>query len=174
MKNPGENIDGHGSNKHVKAGKTAAGKTASLPVKTTFNSSQNLVVSGESYEDLKSRNQLDVSGTSSKKKTEDADKQKIGVHQSKNPSDKYKDASGLLDASRQKYHEKSAHAHSKSQPGRPSSNIDDLENTGWSKENFGVRELPDLNLSVGKSTVQAPVSLLLLPFLLCSFVISSV
>ncbi|KAK7275608.1 hypothetical protein RIF29_16727 [Crotalaria pallida] len=181
-KDPGENNDGHGSNKPVKLGKTAARKTASLPVKGKFGSSQNLVVSGENYEDLKLHNQLDVSGIISKKKTsdarpildpsvslkeskdnvsssvaeaKDADKQKIAVPESKNSSDKYKDASGLLDASHQKYHDKSACAHSKPHPGRPSNNIDGSGNTGRSKDKSGIREIPDLNLSEVKFAMQA-------------------
>ncbi|KAJ1387375.1 hypothetical protein SESBI_40035 [Sesbania bispinosa] len=172
-----------GSNKHVKVGKPASGKT-SLQAKNICNSSENLVAPGEHYEDLKPRNQLDVTGISSKKKTadikptldpsvslkassdvvpasvteaKDADKQKIGAFKSKNPSDKYKDSSGSFDASHQKYHEKGAYTHSKigSQPGRPSSNIDDLESISRSKEKNGMRELPDLNLSEGKSATQA-------------------
>ncbi|CAI8614776.1 unnamed protein product [Vicia faba] len=119
LKNPGENIDGRVSNKHVKVGKTAAGKTAPLPVKNTLNSSQNLAVPGEHYEDLKSQNQSEVSITTLKKEpadiipisdpssslklsnsdvssvveAKDADKKKT-ILQSKNKVDKYKDASG--------------------------------------------------------------------------------
>ncbi|KAI4337859.1 hypothetical protein L6164_016228 [Bauhinia variegata] len=186
MKDQGENYDGHGTNKHVKVSKTAAGKT-SLPVKNTFSSSQNLPITSEPYEDSKFRNELDVSGISSKKKTADTkpildpsvssrvsnddasalvtetrdiDKQKTaGVFPSKNLHDKYKEASGSFDASHQKYQEKSAYAHSKSQPGRPLSNIDDLENTGRSKDKKnGTRDLPDLNLSEGKSARQSTKS----------------
>ncbi|KAK7320971.1 hypothetical protein VNO77_30981 [Canavalia gladiata] len=178
-KNPGENIDGHVSNKLAKVGKTVAGKTASLPVKNMSKSSPNLAVPGENYEDLKLRSQLDVSGISSKKKSadtrsmldpsvcskvpnddapaaevKDTDKQKTGIPQSKITSDKYKDASGLLDTSHQKYHEKSACAHLKSQPGRTPSNVDNLENTGRTKDKNGIRELPDLNLLEGKSAMQ--------------------
>ncbi|KAH1215230.1 Ubinuclein-1 [Glycine max] len=179
-KNPGEHIDSHVSNKHVKVGKTAAGKTASLPVKNTISSSHNLGVPGEHYEDMTFQNQLDVSGISLKRKTadtrpmldppvcskvstndapaaaEDAEKQKTRVLQSKNTSDKYKDASGLLDTSRQKYHEKSASAKSKSQPGKISISVDNLEKAGRSKDKNDIHELPDLNLYVGKSAIQAP------------------
>jgi len=163
-------------------GKTAAGKTASLPVKNTISSSHNLGVPGEHYEDMTFQNQLDVSGISLKRKTadtrpmldppvcskvstnapaaaEDAEKQKTRVLQSKNTSDKYKDASGLLDTSRQKYHEKSASAKSKSQPGKISISVDNLEKAGRSKDKNDIHELPDLNLYVGKSAIQAPVSL---------------
>ncbi|TKY56103.1 ubinuclein protein [Spatholobus suberectus] len=182
VQNPGENIDGHVLNKHVKVGNTATGKTASLPVKNTISSSHNLGVPGEHDEDMRFRNQLDVSRISLKKKTadtrpmldppvcskvstddaptaaEDADKQKTGVLQSKNISDKYKDASGLLDTSHQKCPEKSASAHSKSQPGKTSSSVDNFENIGRSKDKNGIRELPDLNLSLGKSAIRAPKS----------------
>ncbi|KAG4969435.1 hypothetical protein JHK85_035856 [Glycine max] len=179
-KNPGEHIDSHVSNKHVKVGKTAAGKTALLPVKNTISSSNNLGVPGEHYEDMTFQNQLDVSGISLKRKTadtrpmldppvcskvstnapaaaEDAEKQKTRVLQSKNTSDKYKDASGLLDTSRQKYHEKSASAKSKSQPGKISISVDNLEKAGRSKDKNDIHELPDLNLYVGKSAIQAPL-----------------
>ncbi|CAK8570307.1 unnamed protein product [Lathyrus sativus] len=183
LKNQGENIDGRVSNKHVKVGKTAAGKTAPLPVKNTFNSSQNLTVPGEHYEDLKSQNQLEVSRTTLKKEpsdirpisgpsaslkvsnndvssvveAKDADKPKT-ILQSKNRVDKYKDASGVHNTSHQKYQEKKVSTPSKSQPGRIPSSIDDLENTGRSKDKNGINELPDLNLSEGKSVMQAPKS----------------
>ncbi|XP_027904084.1 ubinuclein-1 isoform X2 [Vigna unguiculata] len=181
MKNGGENSDGHGSNKNVKVGRPASGKTASLHAKNMLNSSENLVAPDEHYEDLKLSNQSDVSGIISKKKTvdtkptldssislktsnddvpgvtdaKDADKQRIGVFQSKSISDKCKDGTGSLDASHQKYNEKSAYAHSKSQPGRPPNSIDDLENIIRTKEKSGMCELPDLNLSEGKSATQA-------------------
>ena len=181
LKNAGENNDGHGSNKNVKVGRPASAKTASLQAKNMLNLSENLVAPGDHIEDLKLPNQSDVSGIISKKKTadtkpilnpsvslktssddapavtdaKDVDKQKIGAFQSKNISDKYIDGSGSFDASHHKYNEKSAYAHSKSQPGRPSSNIDDIN---WTKEKNGMRELPDLNLSEGKSATQATVS----------------
>lgn len=171
LKNAGENIDGHVSNKHEKVGKTAAGKTASLPVKNTISSSHNLGVAGEHHEDMNFRNQLDGSVVSLKKKTadtrpmsdlpvcskvstddalataEDADKLKTRVLKPKNTGDKCKDASGLL--------EKSAFVHSKSQHGKTSSSVDNLENIGRSKDKKGIRVMPDLNLSVGKSAIQA-------------------
>ncbi|GAU34608.1 hypothetical protein TSUD_15230 [Trifolium subterraneum] len=188
LKNPGENVDGHVSNKHAKVGKTAAGKTASLSVKNTFNSSQNLAVPG-GYEDLKPQNQLEISGITLKKKATDsrpisnpsacmkesnnnvpsvviclnvpsaaetkaADKQTTGVLQSKNRVDKYNDASGVHDTSHLKYQEKGVS--SKSQPGRTPSSVDGLENTGGSKDKNGINEVPDLNLSEGKSVMQGP------------------
>ncbi|KAF1865642.1 hypothetical protein Lal_00005019 [Lupinus albus] len=179
-KNPDENTDDQGSNKHVKGSRRASGKTASLKGKNTSNSSQNLIAPDEYYKDLKVQNKSDVpgNGISSKKKTadtkstldpsvslqaskddvlssvkeaKDADKPKTGVIQSKKISDKYKDASGFLGASHQKYHEQGAHAHSNSQPGRSSS---DSKITSHSKEKKVMRELPDLNLSEEKSTMQ--------------------
>ncbi|XP_047160667.1 ubinuclein-1-like isoform X3 [Vigna umbellata] len=182
MKN-GENNDGHGSNKNAKVGRPASGKTASLHARNMLNLSENLVAPDEHYEDLKLSNQSDVSGIISKKKAvdtkptldpsislktsnddipgvtdaKDADKQRIGVFQSKNISDKCKDGSAF-DASHQKYNEKSAYAHSKSQPGRPPNSIDDCENIIRTKEKSGMCELPDLNLSEGKSATQATKS----------------
>ncbi|CAL0317945.1 unnamed protein product [Lupinus luteus] len=137
-KNLSENKDGSGSNKHVKVGKTAAGKTAK---------------SGENYEELKLRSQLDPAVClkaskdnlpSTTTEARDVDKKKIGVPESKNTVHKYKDASGLLDASHQTYHENSGCAH---QPGRLTSNLDGSENTSRSKEKSGIREISDLNLS---------------------------
>lgn len=90
----------------------------------------------------------------------DADK-KIGTFQSKNTSESF-------DVSHQKYHEKGAYVQSKSQPGRPSKSIDNLENSGRLKEKNGMRQLPDLNLSVGKSATKAAVSFYFFCFL-CFF-----
>ncbi|CAI8598334.1 unnamed protein product [Vicia faba] len=177
VKNPGENINDHGSNKHVKVGKAASGKTTSIQARNVCNSSQILALPNEHYEDLKIQNQSDTYGVSSKKKiadtkpilvsavslktssddvpvamseAKDADK-KIGTFQSKNTSE-------LFDASHQKYHEKGAYVQSKSQPGRPSKSIDNLENTSRLKERNGKRQLPDLNLSVGKCATKAAKS----------------
>ncbi|WJX10215.1 hypothetical protein P8452_00964 [Trifolium repens] len=177
LKNPGENVDGHVSNKHAKVGKTAAGKTASLSAKNTFNSSQNLAVPGEGYEDLKKKttDSRPISNPSvcmkessnavpsvvvclnvpSVAEVKAADKQTTGVLQSKNRVDKYNDASGVHDTSHQKYLEKGVS--SKSHPGRTPSS-DGLENTGGSKDKSGINELPDLNLSEGKSVMQGPKS----------------
>jgi ubinuclein len=173
VKNPGENDNDHGSNKHVKVGKAAYGKTTSTQAKNVCNSSQNFVVPDGHYEALKPQNQLDIYGISSKKKIadtkpisvsskpsddvpvamseeKDADK-KIGAFQSKNTS-------GSFDVSHQKYNEKGAYAQSKSQPGRPSTSIDGLENPSRSKEKNGKRQLPDLNVAVGKFSTKATVS----------------
>lgn len=198
LKIPGENVDSDVShkNKKLKVGKTAAGKTASLPVKNTFNSSH-MVVPGEHHDDLKSQNQLNTSGFSSKKKVadarpisdpcvcskvsnvdvsfvveaKDADKQKIGVLQTKKTVDKYKDASGVLDTSHQKYPESSMYAHSKSQLGRAPSSVDDLENKGRLNDKNGIHKIPDLNLSEQKFVTQAPVSLLFFSFYVIFFFI---
>ncbi|KAL1344442.1 hypothetical protein AAHE18_08G046400 [Arachis hypogaea] len=136
LKNPSEKDNDRVSNKQAKLSKPALEKKASVQAKSTLNSTQNLVAP----------------------EAKDADKQKKGVSQSKNISDKYKDAGGLLDPSHQKSHEKGAHVHSKAQPGRPSSTIGDLENTTRLKERNGMRELPDLNLSIGKSATQVTKS----------------
>ncbi|KAI5433034.1 hypothetical protein KIW84_020361, partial [Lathyrus oleraceus] len=71
VKNPGKNINDHGSNKHIKVGKAASGKTTSLQARNVCNSSQNLAVPNEDYEDLKIHNQSDIYGVSSKKKIAD-------------------------------------------------------------------------------------------------------
>ncbi|XP_028781537.1 ubinuclein-2 isoform X2 [Neltuma alba] len=181
LKNPDESYQGQGSNKHVKLGRAATGKTAMLPLKNMSNSSQNLVGPSENYEESKGRNQLDVLGISSKKKTADTkpvldssvclkvscddgptsvteaknvDKQSAGVPQIKNMSNKHNDASTSSDASQQKYREKSAGAQSKSQAGRPSSNTNDLEGACRSKEKNRMCELPDLNFSEAKYPMQ--------------------
>ncbi|XP_054788282.1 ubinuclein-1-like isoform X3 [Prosopis cineraria] len=181
LKNTAESYEGQGSNKHVKLGKAATGKPASLPMENTSNSSQNLVVPNENYKESKFQNRLDVLGISSKKRTVDTkpvldssvsskvsyddgpisvseaknvDKQNAGVLQLKNTSNKHNDASTSSDASQRKYHEKSSGAHSKSQTGKPSSNTDDLEGNGRSKEKNRTCELPDLNFSEGKPAMQ--------------------
>ncbi|GAU46543.1 hypothetical protein TSUD_402600 [Trifolium subterraneum] len=178
VKNPGESNNDHGSNKHVKVGKAAYGKTTSTQAKNVCNSSQNFVVPDGNYEALKPQNQLDIYGISSKKKiadtkpisvssvslktssddvpvamseAKDADKKKIGAFQSKNTS-------GSSDTSHQKYNEKGAYAQSKSQPGRPSTSIDGLENSSRSKDKNGMRQLPDLNVAVGKFSTKATKS----------------
>ncbi|KAJ7959177.1 Wound-responsive family protein, putative isoform 1 [Quillaja saponaria] len=174
-KNPGEIDDGRGSNKHVKLG-----KAASLPLKNSLNSSQTLVVTNEHSEDLKFRNQLDSSGICPKKKvadiklvmdpsslkvsngdtsisiieTKEVDKPKIGAFQSKNLSDKNRDASGSVDISHHKYQDKSGYTHSKLQLGRASGNIDGMETSSRSKEKNGIRELLDLNYPEEKSSIQ--------------------
>ncbi|KAK4276705.1 hypothetical protein QN277_014824 [Acacia crassicarpa] len=178
LKNPGESYDGHESNKHGRVGKTAAGKAAPL-LKKTLNSSQNLPVSIEHYDDFKFPNQLvscskkniadtkpasdpAVSLNASNDDTppivieaKEIDKQNIGNLQSRNANDKYKDSSGSFDACQKKYHERSSYEHSKSQPGRPTSSIDGMENRVQSKEKNGICELPDLNLTEGRTTMQA-------------------
>ncbi|XP_028757551.1 ubinuclein-1 isoform X2 [Neltuma alba] len=179
LKNAGESYDGQESNKHEKVGKTAAGKAASIPVKKTLNSTQNLPVSIEHYDDFKFQSQLVSSSKKNMSDTKsvsdpavsvnvsnddtppvvveakDIDKQNLGNLQCRNANDKYKDASGSFGAYQKKYHEKSSYAHSKSQPGRPTSGIDGVENRVQSKEKHGIFELPDLNLSEARTTMQA-------------------
>ncbi|XP_057442665.1 ubinuclein-1-like isoform X2 [Lotus japonicus] len=152
-KDLGENIDGHVSNKCVKVGKTAARKAGPLPVKKSLNCSQDLAVPGEHGEDLKFQNQLDVSGISSKTKMADTrpksdpsvaeakvvDK-KIGVHQSKNTS------------------AKSQRARTPSVDNSENTAESQLARTPCSKDKNGIRELPDLNLSEGKSAMLTPKS----------------
>lgn len=203
LKNPGENDEGQGPIKHGRVGKTSAGKAQSLPVKNMLNSSQDLPTPIEHTDELKFQNQMAVSGICSKKKsadskpildpvslkvsnegtpasvsdTKDIDKPKIGNLPSRKMIDKYKDASGLSDTSQKKFLEKSVDPHSKSQHGKPTtSSIDDLENKVRSKEKNGIRELPDLNLSEGKSSIPATVGFLVrgwvVAFLLFSCLIS--
>ncbi|KAK4273980.1 hypothetical protein QN277_017277 [Acacia crassicarpa] len=181
LKNPGDSYEGQGPNKHGKLRKAATGKAALLPMKNMFSSSQNLAVPSENYDESKFQNQLDVPGISLKKKIADTkpvldssvslrvsnddgpnsvteaknvDKQNAGTLQIKNMSNKHNDASTSSDASKRKFREKSTGAHSKSQPGRPPCNTDDLEGTGRSKEKNRMCELPDLNFSEGKSVMQ--------------------
>lgn len=186
MKNSGESYDGQESNKQGRVGKAAAGKAASLPVKKMSNSSQNLPVSIKHNDDLKIQNQLvscskkniaDVKPVSNPAvslnlnvssddtppiviEAKDIDKQNVGNLQSRNASDKCKDASGSFDG----FQKKSSHAHSKSQPGRPSSSSDGVGNIVQSKEKNGICELPDLNLTAARATMQATVSFFLLLF----------
>lgn len=159
----------------MRVGKTVTGKNM-------LSSSHNLGVPGEHYEDMKFEKQLDAPGISLEKKTADtrplsdppvciklsnndppaaegAYKQKTGVLQSKDTSNQFKDTSGLLDTSHHMYPEKNSSALSKSQPGKSSSSLDNLENTGRSKDKSCIHELPDLNLSVGKISIRASVSL---------------
>ncbi|KAI9097823.1 hypothetical protein K1719_025594 [Acacia pycnantha] len=182
LKNPGESYEGQGRNKHEKLGKAATGKAALLPMKNRFSSSQNLALPSQNYEESKFQNQLDVPGIISLKKkiadtkpvldssvslrvsnddgpnfvteAKNVDKQNAGVPQIKNISNKHNDASTSSDASQRKFCEKIAVARSKSQPGRPPCNTDDLEGTGRSKEKNRMCELPDLNFSEGKSVLQ--------------------
>ncbi|KAK9271218.1 hypothetical protein L1049_026808 [Liquidambar formosana] len=168
----GVSDDGHVSNEHIKVGKMAAGKSAPLVVKNTSSPSQSLAVKTEHHEDGKFQNQMNASVMGSKKKyadtktmldsslvlkvsngdasvslpeAKDIEKQNTGVLQSKNLSKKLKDASVSSDTSHQKYNDRNAHGQSKSQSGRQSNSVDEVELLGWPKEKNGMRELPDTN-----------------------------
>ncbi|OMO50361.1 hypothetical protein CCACVL1_30488 [Corchorus capsularis] len=174
----GESDDGRVSNKHVKAAKITAGRAEPSLGRNNFNHSQNLSTLKEQYVDLKSQNQLSVSGVSSKKKSSDTrlasdpsshlkvsngdspvpvanvkdiEKSKVGVLQSKNVfSNKLKDGSGSSDILHQKYHDKNAYVQSKYQHGKPISNTDELDQSVRPREKNGTRELPDINVSDGR------------------------
>ncbi|XVF36983.1 hypothetical protein REPUB_Repub19eG0105800 [Reevesia pubescens] len=177
-KPPGESDDGRVSNKHVKAAKMTAGRAEPSVGKSNSNSSQNLTTLNEQCGDVKAQNQLSVSGVSSKKKSsetrlaldsssylkvpngdtsvpladvKDIEKSKMGFLQSKDVvSNKLKDATRSSDVLHQKYHDKIAYAQSKSQHGKPISNVDQLEQSVRPREKNAVRELPGVNVSDGK------------------------
>ena len=178
----GESDDGNLPNKHVKVGKTVPGKSAALAAKNVSVPSQAAAVMSEHGEDMKLQNQPNASVICSKKKNADTkttldpsslkvsngsssvalaevkdDRQKIGVVPSKNLGNKMKDASGLSDASHQRYHDKNAYAQVKSQSGRPSDNVNPLEVAARPREKNGVRELPESNVSESKCMVQTTV-----------------
>ncbi|XP_052881821.1 ubinuclein-1 isoform X2 [Gossypium arboreum] len=175
-KPPSESDDGHVSNKHAKAAKMVAG-TAEPSLGKNNSSSQNFTAVDEQYRDGKVLNQLPVSGVSSKKKSsatrlaldsssymkdpnsdtsapladvKDIENLKMGFLQSKGVvSNKLKDATGSSDVLHQKYHDKSDLAQSKSQHGKLSGNVDKLEQSIRLRENNGIHELPDINVSDG-------------------------
>ncbi|KAH1096813.1 hypothetical protein J1N35_013734 [Gossypium stocksii] len=175
-KPPSEGDDGHVSNKHAKAAKMVAGR-AEPSLGKNNSSSQNFTAVDEQYRDGKVLNQLSVSGVSSKKKSsvtrlaldstsymkdpnsdtsapladvKDIENLKMGFLQSKGVlSNKLKDATGTSDVLHQKYHDKSDLAQSKSQHGKLSSNVDKLEQSVRLRENNGIHELPDINVSDG-------------------------
>ncbi|XP_050238656.1 ubinuclein-1 isoform X2 [Mercurialis annua] len=180
-KAPAESDDGRISNKHVKVGKLGAGKTEQLPGKDSLSPLQLLAVTSEHYEDVKPQNLSHASGISSKKKsaetkmildpsssvkvsngdasisladTTDVEKPKTGGLQAKNLTNKSKDASGSLDASLQKYHDKSTYSQSKLQSAKSIANNVEHESSLRSKEKNGVHELPDLNIPDGKISMQ--------------------
>ncbi|TYJ45794.1 hypothetical protein E1A91_A02G080800v1 [Gossypium mustelinum] len=175
-KPPSGSDDGHVSNKHAKAAKMVAGR-AEPSLGKNNSSSQNFTAVDEQYRDGKVLNQLPVSGVSSKKKSsatrlaldsssymkdpnsdtsapladvKDIENLKMGFLQSKGVvSNKLKDATGSSDVLHQKYHDKSYLAQSKSQHGKLSGNVDKLEQSIRLRENNGIHELPDINVSDG-------------------------
>lgn len=173
------------SNKHAKIGKSAAEKMSPLLGKNFASPSQNLALTSEHCEDVKSQNPSNPSGISSKKKSaetkmnldlsssvkvsngdasvslveaKDIEKHKTGGLQAKNLTNKLKDASGTSDGSHQKYHDKSAYPQSKLQSSKPINKVGEHEPPVRSKEKNGVRELPDLNFPDGKISMQMTVS----------------
>ncbi|XP_057987087.1 ubinuclein-1 isoform X2 [Hevea brasiliensis] len=180
-KAPGESDDVHTSNKQVKLGKSVAGKIASPLGKNPSNPSQNLVVTNEHCEDVRSQSLSYTAGISSKKKSaetkmnldpsssiktsngdasvslaeaKDIEKLKAGGLLAKNLTNKSKDAGGTLDVSHQKYHDKSAYPQSKLQSAKSVTSVDEHEPSFRSKEKNGVHELPDLNMPEAKMSMQ--------------------
>lgn len=163
----GESDDGHVSSKNVKMPKVAAGKTASSAGKNS--PSHGLVMMNKSYGNAQPENQIIISGTSSNKKSadtktaldstsltvsngdaslllteaKDAEKLKTGVSQSKNTSNKLKDAIANSDASNQMYHDQNANAQSKFQSGKVLRDMRDLEQSIRPKEKNCMQEVPE-------------------------------
>lgn len=174
----GENDDSHLPNKQAKLGKTAAAKITSGLAKNS-SPTQTIAVTTEHREDVKFQNPLNACGFSSIKKSSDSktvmnpsplkasegdasglqvevkdiEKPKTGILLPKDSSNRFKDAGGSSDASYQKYHDKSAYSQTKTQSGRLSSNVDELESSVRARVKNGIRQLPDLNLSDGKYSV---------------------
>ncbi|XP_038700385.1 ubinuclein-1-like isoform X2 [Tripterygium wilfordii] len=175
----GEDGDGRVSNKPAKVSKAAAGKSNPL-LNNSSAPSQNLAVNSGHHEEMKSENQLNASGNSSKKKAadtkmisdpspylnvpngdasasqadaKDIEKPKAGDVQAKNPSPKLKDASGSSDASHQKYYEKSAYSVSKVPSAKPLNN-NEVELSFRMGEKNGIRELSRTNVVENKSSIQ--------------------
>ncbi|XP_039050061.1 ubinuclein-1-like [Hibiscus syriacus] len=174
---PNESHDGHLSNKHVKAAKMMSGRAEPSPVKNNSKSPQNLTALDEQYRDVKGQNQSSVSGVPSKKKSSetrlaldtssylndpngrtsvplvdvmDIESSKMGFLQSGSVvGNNLKDATGSSDVLHKKYHDKSALTQSKPQHGKLSSNVDKLEQSVRTRENNGIHELPDINVSDG-------------------------
>ncbi|XP_022773297.1 uncharacterized protein LOC111315664 [Durio zibethinus] len=181
-KPPGESDDGRMSNKHLRATKITAGMAEPSLGKNNSTSSLKLTALHERYGDIKAQNPLSVSGVSSKKKSsetrlaldsssylkvpngdisvhledvKDIEKSKMVFLQSKNVvRKKLKDATGSSDVLHQGYHGKNPYAQSKSQHGKPISNVDELEQSVRLREKNGIRELPDVNVSDGKHAMR--------------------
>ncbi|KAJ4836411.1 hypothetical protein Tsubulata_015858 [Turnera subulata] len=180
-KAPGENDDGHVSNKHAKLVKSANERMSLVPGMNSSGSSKNVVMMSNHYEDIQSHNPGNLSGLSSKEKSaearmnlessfplkvsngdastflaegKDVEKQKMGGLQTKNLTNKAKDASASSDhISHQKYHEKIS-SQSKLHSAKPIDSVDEVEQSFRAKEKNGVRELPDLNIPDGKVSMQ--------------------
>ncbi|KAL4271389.1 hypothetical protein GQ457_13G021710 [Hibiscus cannabinus] len=183
---PDESDDGHVSNKPVKAAKMMPGRAEPSPAKNNSKSPQNLTALDEQYRDVKAQNQSSVSGVPSKKKSSetrlaldsssylkdpnggtsapladvnDIENAKMGFRQSKIVvGNNLKDATGSSDVLHQKYHDKSALTQSKPQHGKLSSSVDKLEQSVRTRENNGIRELPDINVSDGIHAIRTAKS----------------
>ncbi|XP_038695215.1 ubinuclein-1-like isoform X3 [Tripterygium wilfordii] len=175
----GEDGDGCVNNKPAKVSKAAAAKSAPL-LNNSYAPSQNLAVNSGHHEEMKSQNQLNAFGNSSKKKAadnkrisdpspylnvpnggasasyahaKDIETPKAGVVRTKNPSSKLKDASGSSDASHKKYYEKSAYSLSKMPSGKPLNN-NEVELSFRLGEKNGIRELSHANVVESESSMQ--------------------
>ncbi|CAN1234544.1 UBN1 [Linum perenne] len=145
------------SNKHVKIGKSAAGKMVQSVGKNTSGPSQNLTMEIDYQENGKCHNPLNLSGTSTKKMSngdasaslvegKDFQMQEPGFLQGNNFSNK----------SKHQTHDKSAYGQNKLQSAKPLNNVEEPEPSARSKERNGVRMLPDLNnVPDGKISVDA-------------------
>ncbi|KAE8714332.1 hypothetical protein F3Y22_tig00110198pilonHSYRG00193 [Hibiscus syriacus] len=133
---PNESDDGHLSNKNAKAAKMMSGRAEPSPAKNNSKSPQNMTTLDEQYKHVK-----DVM---------DIESSKMGFLQSESVvGNNLKDATGSSDVLHKKYHDKSALTQSKPQHGKLSSNVDKLEQSVRTRENNGIHELPDINVSDG-------------------------
>lgn len=183
-KNHVENAEGREPNKQIKPAKMHAVSTEPLVGKTSSIPSQNLNLTSERHSDVKSQNQLGVSGVPSRKRSPDTEmtdpssylkdlngdaslpvsdakvieKARTGAQQSKNiVTKKIKDAGGPSGVLRQKFIDKNAYADEKFQPPRKlHTNVEHHEPLVATREKNGKRELPDLNVPEVKYGMQTP------------------
>ncbi|XP_039023197.1 ubinuclein-1-like isoform X2 [Hibiscus syriacus] len=181
-----ESGNGHLLNKHVKAAKMMSGRAEPSPLKNNSKCSQNLTALEEKYRDVKGQNQSSVSGVPSKKKSSvtrlaldtfsnlndpnggtslpladvmDIESLNMGFLQSESVvGNNLKDVTGSSDVLHKKYHDKSAVTQSKPQHGKLRSNVDKLEQSVRTRENNGILELPDINVSEGIHAVRTAKS----------------
>lgn len=168
-KGHGGSDDGHVPNKQIKVNKKAAGKPASVVGKNSTSSLPSMVTATVNFEDGSLQNQINASEISGTKKSADAktpmdqsplivssgeaimvgkdiDKQKTGMHQSKNHGMKLKDGSEFPAASSQRLNDKSSHAQSKSQLGRSLYSGEELHQPVQRKEKSSIRERSDVKV----------------------------
>ncbi|GKU98464.1 hypothetical protein SLEP1_g11468 [Rubroshorea leprosula] len=180
-KTHGESAEGRVSNRHVKTSKMPAANAETSLGKNSSNPSQNLNVINEQFRDVKGQNQLGVSGIPSRKKLADTEmmsdpsylkvlngdasasmadvkgieKPMTGVLQSKNIStNKFNETGGSSEALHQTYIHKNAYAQPKFQHGKPLSNVEQPGPLAGMRDKNDIRELPDLNVSEGRSAMQ--------------------